>query len=173
LLQRLDNLLDVARAARGKLELFSSRIDLGERVNAGIEMIRHRIDQRGHKVEVQVEADIPIDGDARRVSQMVANLVDNAVLYSDPAAATPITVRCERRGAEAVIEVSDSGQGIAASELERVFTPFVQGPRVSAGLGLGLAFVRQVAELHHGSARARSDGPGLGSTFTITLPVAR
>lgn len=172
LLQRIDNLLDVSRAARGKLELHNSRVDLGERVRAGVDQIKPRIDQRGHKVEVDAPDGLPVDGDSRRIAQLVANLVDNAVLYSEPAAPRPITVRCYRRGTDGVVEVTDSGRGIDPREIEQIFEPFVQGARVSAGLGLGLAFVRQVAELHGGRASVLSEGEGHGATFTVVFPLA-
>ncbi|MES1240395.1 MAG: ATP-binding protein, partial [Acidobacteriota bacterium] len=125
-----------------------------------------------------------VDADPRRVQQMLANLLGNASKYSDPGTEIRLAVRGDwsdgtdgSDGEMAVIEVSDHGFGIDPGMIEHIFEPFTQVPRsdggpLAGGLGIGLTLVRQLAELHGGSAEAHSDGLGQGSTFTIRLPLA-
>jgi CheY-like chemotaxis protein/anti-sigma regulatory factor (Ser/Thr protein kinase) len=119
-------------------------------------------------------APIPVLGDFGRLQQVVSNLVSNAIKFTDPGGR--VTVRIERRGNEAVLEVADTGRGIRPEFLPYVFEKFRQADtsttRSHAGLGLGLAIVRRLAELHGGRVQATSEGEGQGSTFTVTLPLA-
>jgi CheY-like chemotaxis protein len=117
-----------------------------------------------------------VDADPRRVEQVLANLLVNASKYSDQGTEIRLEVRGDTE--EAVIEVSDHGLGIDPQMIEQIFEPFIQAPRgdgapMAGGLGIGLTLVRQLVELHGGSAVARSAGLGKGSTFTIRLPLAR
>jgi signal transduction histidine kinase len=117
---------------------------------------------------------MPLDGDALRLSQVIAQVLDNAAKFTDHGGR--IEVRVERDGATGVVRVRDTGVGIAPDSLPAIFTPFVRGSRSSShapsGLGLGLALARRLAELHGGSLDASSPGEGHGSEFVLRLPLA-
>ena len=119
-------------------------------------------------------APLYVRGDSGRLRQVVSNLVENAAKYTEPGGR--ITVTLEQRGDEAVLAVSDNGIGIAAENLERIFEPFTQSHQPlanpSSGLGIGLSVVRRIVELHGGRVKATSAGPGAGSEFVVSLPVA-
>ena len=166
-----DDLLDAGRALLGKIVLQRRALDLAAAVGAALSTMRSAGRLGAHRVTAELES-VWVDGDFARIEQIVANLVGNAVKYTPHGGA--ITVRVAREGAHAVLSVSDSGAGMPAGLLERVFEPFVQGEREldrsHGGLGIGLTLVRRLAQLHGGSASAESAGPGLGSRFTVTLP---
>jgi PAS domain S-box-containing protein len=169
----VDDLLDVSRAMTGKIVLRRERVDLGavarrtvDALIAGDRLARHR---------VTVDAAVAwVDADPTRLEQIVSNLVENAAKYT-PDGGT-IVVRSRPDGERAVLTVTDSGIGIAADLLPRVFELFVQGDRAldrrGGGLGIGLTLVQRLAEMHDGDVTASSDGPNLGSTFTVRLPAA-
>jgi CheY-like chemotaxis protein len=170
----VDDLLDVARVTRGKLEIKRSRIDLHTVVSKAIEVAAPLIERHRHVVDVDVAPDIVVDGDEFRLAQLFANLLTNAAKYTPDSG--HIRVVAERRGFEVEISVHDTGTGIAAELMPRLFAPFVQAyqssERLQGGLGLGLALARSLAELHGGRIRAESEGPGLGSVFTVSMPLA-
>jgi signal transduction histidine kinase/ActR/RegA family two-component response regulator len=172
----LDDLLDVSSIARGKLELRRRVVPLARLVEAATASTAARLADCRQRLIVSLPSEpLHVDADPRRVEQILANLVVNASKYSDPGTEIRLEVRSDAE--EAVIEVSDHGFGIAPQMIERIFEPFIQAPRgnggpLAGGLGIGLTLVRQLAEMHGGSAVARSDGPGQGSTFTIRLPLA-
>jgi len=171
----VDDLLDVARVARGKLELRKQVVDLRDSVARAIEIASPLVEQKDHHLEVKVPPHaLLVDGDAPRLTQLFANLLTNAAKYTDPGG--HIVVQVGQVDDRVVVEVRDDGMGITAELLPRLFEPFVQGPRASdrapGGLGLGLGLVRALAELHGGSVEARSAGPRQGSTFTVQLPAA-
>lgn len=173
----LDDLLDVSSIARGKLELRRQVVPLAQLVEAATASAAARLADSGQRLIVSVpEEPLHVDADPRRLEQVIVNLLVNASKYSDPGTEIRLEVRTDEE--EAVVEVSDHGLGIDPSMIERIFEPFMQAPRgdggpLAGGLGIGLTLVRQLAELHGGSAVARSAGLGQGSTFTIRLPLAR
>jgi PAS domain S-box-containing protein len=173
--QLIEDLLDVSRIITGKLVLERSVIDLVDVAQAAAEGLRAPALARQLDLAVTAEvAPIPVLGDFGRLQQVVSNLVSNAIKFTDPGGR--VTVRIERRGNEAVLEVADTGRGIRPEFLPHVFEKFRQADtsttRSHAGLGLGLAIVRRLAELHGGRVQATSEGEGQGSTFTVTLPLA-
>ncbi|MCC6070029.1 ATP-binding protein [Massilia sp. GCM10020059] len=169
----VDDLLDVSRITRGKVELRKARASLREVLDKAVEMASSLIEQKKQHLRVDIE-ETEWYGDPARLAQVVSNLLTNAARY------TPenghIAVAAHVRGGEIVLEVSDDGIGIAPALLPHIFEAFVQGERrldgSVGGLGIGLALVRNLVELHGGQASAYSAGQGQGSTFTITLPLA-
>ena len=168
----VDDLLDVSRITRGKVELTRETIDLGEVVAKSIEMASPLFEQRKHHVTTSLPGGLFVDGDATRLAQVVANLLNNAAKYTEPGG--HLFIGGERRGESVVLTVRDDGIGIAPEMLPRVFDLFVQErqalDRAQGGLGLGLAIVRSLVQLHGGAVQVRSDGMGKGSEFTVTLP---
>jgi signal transduction histidine kinase len=173
-LQRLvDDLLDVSRITRGKIELRRERLELATVVTRALEMSRPLLHQKRNDLVVEVAAQgLTVDGDPARLAQVVSNLVTNASKYSD--AGTRIRIHAERAGAKVRLAIEDQGIGIEPRLLDRVFERFMQAPqgldRAAGGLGLGLAIVKSLVQLHGGSVRALSDGLGRGSTFVVELP---
>lgn len=172
----LDDLLDVSSIARGKLELRRWVVPLAQLVEAATASTAARLADHEQRLIVSLpDEPLHVNADPRRIEQVLANLVVNASKYSDRGTEIRLEVRSEAE--EAVIEVSDHGFGIDPRMIERIFEPFIQAPRgdgghMAGGLGIGLTLVRQLAELHGGSAVAHSDGLGQGSTFTLRLPLA-
>jgi two-component system CheB/CheR fusion protein len=171
----LDDLLDVARITRGRIVLRNERLDLRETTRSAIESLGPFIEEHGTRLVIEMEDHpIPIFGDPTRLQQIQANLVGNASKYSPPGSEVRIEVR--RDAEHALIRVSDTGRGIEPDVLPRIFDLFVQGrqsiERPEGGLGIGLTLARSLVELHNGSIEARSAGVGLGSVFTVRLPLA-
>ena len=171
----IDDLLDVSRIVSGKIRLDEEPVDLAVVVNAATESIAHTADARGLRLKVDVSPDLPaVVGDAQRLQQVFWNLLSNAVKFSDAGAEVWITVRQNGRSLQA--DVGDTGAGIAPEILPHVFDRFTQADssttRAHAGLGLGLAIVRHLVELHGGTVSAESEGPGRGSTFRVELPIS-
>ncbi|RYZ06541.1 MAG: hybrid sensor histidine kinase/response regulator [Myxococcales bacterium] len=169
----IDDLLDVSRISLNKLQLRRARVPLADVVASAVETARPGIDSAEHHLEVVLPAEpILLDADLTRLSQVLANLLTNAAKYTPRRG--QITLRAERRGEEAVVCVEDNGIGLHADSLQRVFDLFSQVDhgfeRSTGGLGIGLALVRGLTEMHGGSVRAESDGPGLGSRFVVRLP---
>ena len=169
----VDDLLDVSRITRGKIELRRRAVDIAEVIAAGIEIASPLLEGKNHSLSLAVARGVLIvDGDPARLAQVVSNLVGNAAKYTDPGG--HIRVEARRDGGEIVVSVQDDGMGIPQDLLPRVFDLFEQGPRAldraQGGLGLGLAIVRSIAAIHGGSVAATSDGPGLGSRFSVRLP---
>jgi len=169
----VDDLLDVSRIARGKVELRTELVEMAEVVAKAIEMTSPLLEQRTHTLT----ADVPrrgllVDGDPMRLGQVVSNLLTNAAKYTPPGG--HITVHAEPVDGEVVLRVRDTGTGIAPEALQGVFDLFVQGrqeiDRSQGGLGLGLTIVRNLIERHGGSVMARSEGLGRGSEFVVRLP---
>ena len=171
----LDDLLDVSRITRGKLELRKERVELAAVVAAAVETSRPLIDAGGHALTVELPAEgVPLDADPVRLAQVFANLLNNAAKYTDRGGRLRLTA--ERAADGVAVAVSDDGIGLAADMLPRLFEIFAQAEpareRAQGGLGIGLSLVRGLVELHGGTIAAHSDGPGRGSTFTVRLPVA-
>jgi signal transduction histidine kinase len=172
----VDDLLDVTRIARGKIELRRNRVDLTDVVRRAAEDFRTLVEAPGLVLGVSVPA-TPLwcDADPTRVTQVLGNLLHNAAKFTSPPG--EVTVTLAATGADAAeLRVRDTGAGIDPALLPRIFDPFVQGARPLAGsdggLGLGLALVKGIVELHGGSVAARSDGPGRGAEVVIRLPLA-
>lgn len=178
----IDDLLDLTRITRGQLSLDRRRLDAHEVIRQALEVCRNTIDEAGLFLDLRLDAaEATVDADPTRLQQVVWNLIQNAAKFT-PTTGT-VTIRTRNAApadtfvaARLILEVSDTGDGIAPDALTRIFDPFEQGthgPRFRArGLGLGLAISRSLAEAHGGSLTARSAGEGWGATFTLELPVA-
>jgi PAS domain S-box-containing protein len=169
----VDDLLDISRITRGKVELRRQVLDVRDVVARSIETVSPLLEQRNHHLEVEVPSSpILVEGDEARLTQVFGNLLTNAAKYTDPGGHVGVELR-EEEGT-AVIEISDDGVGIAPHLLPNVFDLFVQGEqgadRSGGGLGIGLALVRSLVGLHAGSVEAQSSGVGFGSTFVVRLP---
>ena len=168
----IDDLMDVSRISRNKLQLRKDRVDLREVLQAAVEISRPLLDAGAHDLTVAAPDPVVVEGDATRLAQAVANLLNNAAKYTDRGGRVWLTA--ERHGSDAVVSVRDEGVGIPPGMLARVFDMFTQVDRTrersQGGLGIGLALVKRLIELHGGSVEAHSDGPGRGSEFVIRLP---
>ncbi|MFT3927186.1 MAG: ATP-binding protein [Myxococcales bacterium] len=170
----VDDLLDVSRIAQGKVSIERQLVDLAKCVVTGIDLVRPLISQQRHSLSVQLQEGTQVFGDATRLAQVFANLLSNAAKYTGPGG--HIEVGSEFEGDEIRVWVRDTGIGIRSEILASVFEPFVQErqtiDRSGGGLGLGLAIVRSLVELHGGSVEVESAGHGRGSTFSVRLPAA-
>ena len=157
----VDDLMDVSRITTGKIELRKSPVPLTVIVNSAVETSRPLIEQMGHTLTVSVPKEtVLVDADLTRLAQAFLNLLNNAAKYSERGGEIRLTA--ERRGAEVVISVKDTGIGIPAEHLPRVFEMFSQVERSleksQGGLGIGLTLVKRLVEMHGGSVEARSEG---------------
>ncbi len=172
--QLIDDLLDIGRITSGKLRLDESRIDVGSTAEMALESVRVSAEQRGVRLESHIDANTgEILGDGARIQQVIWNLLSNAIKFTPKGGEVKLSVsRNPKRGI--IIDVTDSGQGITPDFLPRVFDRFKQednsATRTRGGLGLGLAIVRHLVELHGGTIEAASEGSGKGSRFTVVLP---
>jgi CheY-like chemotaxis protein len=171
----IDDLLDVSRIACGKLELRKRPTNIADAVRNALETSKALLVAAHHDVSVDLpDAPLLVDGDLVRLSQVFANLLNNAARYTPNGGHIAIAARAELGMIE--VTIRDDGLGIAAEMLQRVFEPFLQiehkESRAHGGLGLGLALARSVIELHGGTISAESDGRGRGSRFTVRLPAA-
>jgi PAS domain S-box-containing protein len=168
----LDDLLDVSRITRGVLSLHKRGTDLAEVVDGAVETAQPLIQARQQMLTVDVPTPSPrFEADALRLSQVIANLLTNAAKYTP--AGGRITLTARQAGAEIVVQVADDGIGIAAESLPHIFDMFTQlkpAGEHGEGLGIGLSLARGLVDLHGGTLTAASDGPGLGSVFTVRLP---
>jgi signal transduction histidine kinase/DNA-binding response OmpR family regulator len=171
----VDDLMEVSRITRGKITLRTERVDLVAVIQNAIETSQPLIDS-AHQMLVRALPEEPliVEGDPVRLAQVFANLLNNAAKYEDGPGQIHVTAL--REGASAVVSVRDTGIGIPAEMLPRVFDMFIQINRADRhsqdGLGIGLTLVRSLIQMHGGSVVAKSDGPGLGSEFIVRLPVA-
>ncbi|MFN0244302.1 MAG: PAS domain S-box protein [Planctomycetota bacterium] len=171
----IDDLLDISRITRNRVELRRQRVELASVVHTAIEASRPLADARRHDVHVALpSAPIVLDGDPTRLAQIFGNLLNNACKYTEPGG--HIELSAELRGVELVVSVKDDGIGIAADILPRVFDGFTQADctleKSQGGLGIGLTLVKQLTEMHAGRVEAASGGPGRGAVFHVHLPVA-
>jgi signal transduction histidine kinase len=172
----IDDLLDISRIARGKVQVRKKRIDLASAVQIALEAARPHIEASGHQFTVNTPTDpIHLDADENRLAQVILNLLNNAARYTEKGGSISLTV--QRHNGEAVVSVRDSGIGIAPDHLPHIFEMFSQGrPDVQGsqeGLGIGLALVRGLVELHGGKVEAHSAGLGKGSEFLVRLPIVK
>lgn len=170
----VSDLLDVSRAIAGKLHIDTRPVDIGRVVREAIESFAPAALEKQIAIEHRDIAKTEVDGDAIRLRQVLDNLLSNALKFTDSGG--HIRVAVTRRGRAIAIEVSDTGQGIAAELLPTIFDPFMQSENITTrragGLGLGLAIVQQLVGLHGGTVVAASDGPGRGAKLTVTLRAA-
>lgn len=170
----VDDLLDVSRITRGKIELKKERISLGHIVERAVEIVQPLIDERRHHLVLNLPPEPAyLYGDSARLAQVLANLLHNAAKYTD--AGGRIVLDASEEASNLVLVVSDNGIGIDRELQDKVFDLFVQDAnslaKARGGLGLGLTLVRRLVQLHAGSVEARSEGHGLGSQFIVTLPL--
>jgi len=169
----LDDLLDISRVTRGTLALRMQSTELSSVIDTAVETARPTIDSKRHVLTVDMPPEpIRFTVDPLRVAQVLSNLLTNAAKYTDPEGQIRVIARCETQ--DVVIRVADSGIGISAATLPRVFNMFSQvhstTDRSEGGLGIGLALAQGLIELHGGTIEARSEGLGCGSEFTVRLP---
>jgi CheY-like chemotaxis protein/two-component sensor histidine kinase len=174
LVRLVDDLLDVTRVTRGKVHLQRTSVDLAALVRHAAEDNAAAFAERGVALEVVAPQTVRVDGDAARLAQVLGNLLQNAAKFTPRGGR--VRVAAEDREGSAVITVRDTGIGIPPDVLPRLFQPFMQEERSLArtrgGLGLGLALVKGLVELHGGTVRVASAGEGCGSEFTVELPLA-
>jgi PAS domain S-box-containing protein len=170
----IEDLLDVARIVEGKVRLRIRPLDLSEVVQNAVETVRPAAEAKNVRLQLVLDSTVTLAGDAERLQQVVWNLLSNAVKFTPKGGRVHVVL--ERVNSHVEIAVSDTGAGIAPEQLPRLFERFWQADssttRVHAGLGLGLAIVRHLTELHGGMVTAESPGVGQGSTFTVKLPLA-
>jgi signal transduction histidine kinase/ActR/RegA family two-component response regulator len=175
LIRLVDDLMEVSRITRGKIELRRERMDLARAIRSAIETSQPVMDAQGHVLELELpDEPLPLDADPVRLAQVFSNLLNNAAKYSDEAGR--ILLRARREAGEVVVTVRDEGIGIAPEMLPHVFELFTQldstHRRSQGGLGIGLTLVRSLVRMHGGSVVARSQGIGAGSEFEVRLPLA-
>src|SRR6185295_3705990 len=173
--QLIEDLVDVSRIAGGKLKLDIEAVDMVSVIRAAIDIVRPAANARGVSIEVSADAGVgPVAADAARLQQIIWNLLSNAVKFTPRDGRVYVSLRRFESSAE--VEVHDTGIGIDGDFLPRVFERFRQAEsaltRSHRGLGLGLAIVRHLTELHGGTVSAASDGEGKGATFIVRLPLA-
>jgi PAS domain S-box-containing protein len=171
----LEDLLDVSRISRNRLNLRKERVELVTVVEAALETSRPVIEAGSHELTVTLPPEpIHLEADPLRLAQVFANLLNNAAKYTEEGGR--IQLRAERQGSDVIVSVKDNGIGIIAEMLPRIFDIFAQSPRAllrsPGGLGIGLSLVKGLVELHGGSIEARSEGADRGSEFVVRLPVA-
>lgn len=167
-----DDLLDASRLTRGKLQLRREPLDLARALRNIAEDHRESLEQAGVRLKLELpDTPVPVIGDPARLGQVVSNLLHNAGKFTPPGG--EVIVQLTMEGDRGVVVVRDTGRGIAPELLPRLFDPFVQGAGSLGGLGLGLALVKGLIELHGGGVIATSEGTDRGSTFTLWLPLSK
>ena len=170
----VDDMLDISRITRGELALNREPLDVSDVIRRAVETSTAAIQACNHTLKVDLPPEpISVSGDVHRLVQLISNLLNNAARYTQEGG--KITVRARAQGGFGVISVSDTGRGIEAAMIQRIFDMFVQGrpslQRVGSGMGIGLALARKIAELHNGSLEAQSEGENKGSEFTLRIPL--
>ena len=171
----IDDLLDVSRISRNKLDVRKERVELAAVVESAVESSRPLIQQCGHELTISLPTEaFYLDADPIRLAQVFLNLLNNAAKYTNRGG--QIWLTAEREGSDAVVSVRDNGIGIPGDMLSSIFDMFTQVDRSleqsQGGLGIGLTLVRRLVEMHDGSIEARSNGPDEGSEFVVRLPLA-
>lgn len=174
LVRLIDDLLDISRITSGKIDLRRERTDLAAAIYNAVDATRPAIDQAGHQLFISVPSNpIHLEADADRLSQIISNLLTNAVRYTDPPG--KIWLDLETAGTEALIKVRDTGIGIEREMLDSIFEMFTQADqakqRAQGGLGIGLTLVKRLSEMHGGSVEVHSEGGGYGAEFIVRLPI--
>jgi signal transduction histidine kinase/ActR/RegA family two-component response regulator len=171
LVQLIADLLDISKVARGKIELKKEWIPIADVLTKAVEMASPLFEQRSHRLTVDAQEQLYVNGDGVRLAQIVSNLLSNAARYTPIGGEIHLVARRDA-WEHVVISVRDNGIGIAANMVPKIFDLFFQGERSEGGLGIGLALVKSFVELHGGAASVHSDGLGRGSEFTVRIPVA-
>ena len=171
----VDDLLDVSRITRGKINLTRQRLEVGDLIDRAVETVEPAIQARRHRLSIEiVDRAQAVYGDPLRLTQAIANILGNAAKYTE--CGGRIDVRCRRGNRDIEVVVRDTGIGIAPDVLPRIFDLFTQldhrMERSPSGLGIGLALVRRLVEMHGGTVTAHSEGPGCGSEFVVRLPLS-
>jgi signal transduction histidine kinase len=174
MVRMVDDLMEVSRITRGKVDLRLERVDLASVINGAIETSKPMIEAGAHHMTVQLpDEPLTLQADAVRLTQLFANLLNNAAKYTDKGG--QISLSAQRQGSAVLVSIRDSGIGIPAEMLSKVFDLFTQvdrnNVRSQGGLGIGLTLVRSIVDMHGGSVEVRSAGPGLGSEFLVWLPL--
>jgi PAS domain S-box-containing protein len=174
LIHLIDDLMDLARITSGKIKLRRGAVDVATLIDRSVETVQPLLDAFGHQLTVTTPGEpIQVDGDVSRLTQVLSNILNNAAKYTPRNGV--ISIHAERRQDSAVLRIRDNGTGIPAQHLTTIFEAFRQADRTlersQGGLGIGLTLARQLVELHGGTVEARSDGPGKGSEFIVTLPL--
>ncbi|MGH7170664.1 MAG: hybrid sensor histidine kinase/response regulator [Gemmataceae bacterium] len=174
LVRLVDDLMDMSRISRGKIELRKERVGLAAVLDNAVEGSRPFVKEMGHELTVKMPTHpVVVDADPTRLAQVFTNLLNNAAKYSDKGGHIWLTV--ERQGSDVVVSVRDKGIGIDADSLPHIFEMFTQVDRTleksQGGLGIGLTLVKRLVEMQGGSVEAKSEGPGRGSKFVVRLPV--
>jgi signal transduction histidine kinase len=173
--QRLiEDLSDLVRSSRGRIELRMQPLDLRDMARLAAEAVQSTMTERRHELAIVLaNLPVPIEGDADRIQQVMINLLRNAARYTPPGGRISLSTAIE--GEEGVVRIHDTGVGIRAGQLAEIFELFKQGHpdnvESRAGMGIGLALARELVELHGGTIQARSDGIGKGSEFIVRLPL--
>jgi PAS domain S-box-containing protein len=175
LVRLVDDLLDISRISRDRLELRKARIPLAAVIDNAVETARPLLDSKGQSLTVSLPSEpVYLDADLTRLAQVFWNLLNNSAKYTDPGGRVELSARVE--GREVLVTVRDNGMGIPAEALPGLFTIFAQVnrslERAEGGLGIGLALVKGLVQMHAGTVKARSDGLGRGSEFLVRLPLA-
>jgi len=170
----IDDLLDISRITRGKIELRKKRVELAAVIQSAVESSRPLIEASGHELTVTLPPEpIFLEADLTRLAQVFSNLLNNAAKYTDRGGRIRLTAL--EQESDVVIKVQDTGIGIPADMLSKVFEMFMQVDRslerTQGGLGIGLTLVKRLVDMHGGSSEARSDGPGKGSEVVVRLPI--
>ncbi len=170
----IDDLLDISRITRNKLELRKQRVELASVVHQAVEAARPLVESASHELNVALPPEpIYLHADPVRLAQVFSNLINNACKYTEPRGRIWLTA--ERQGSDVVVAVKDTGVGIPPDMLPRILEMFMQADRSlqrsQGGLGIGLTLVKRLVEMHGGSVEARSEGDGHGSEFVVRLPV--
>jgi signal transduction histidine kinase len=169
LIRLVDDLLDMSRVTRGKIELRRSRVRAGDLIDQAVSLATPLIAERRHELVTERQgADIFVDGDEVRLTQVLANLLNNAARYTEAGGRLTLSVAASGSGVE--FAVKDNGRGIPKELLPRVFDLFVQEREGGGGLGIGLTLVKQLVGMHEGRVEAHSEGAGKGSEFRVWLP---
>ncbi|HEV8002433.1 MAG TPA: HAMP domain-containing sensor histidine kinase [Planctomycetaceae bacterium] len=167
----IDDLFDLCAASRDQLSLHKEVVELAAVVEGAIETTAHLLAVRGHRLTVSLTTSpMLIFADPLRLEQVLTNLLANAAKYTDPGGDIRLTADAE--AGQIILRVQDNGRGIASDLLPRIFDRFWQAPgkNMASGLGLGLALVKSLVEMHGGNVAARSDGPGTGTELIVRLP---
>jgi signal transduction histidine kinase len=170
----LDDLLDLSRITRGRMELKRETVRMKDVLASALESSHSLIEARNHQLVVEIGDEcLLVDGDPTRLSQIFTNLISNAAKYTEPGGRIGVTL--SREGGECVVMIADNGIGIPPQALGQLFEMFsqvrLQQQHAEAGLGIGLSVVRTLVQMHGGTVAAFSDGPGSGSTFMVRLPL--